>query len=396
MFEKLQPAPADPILGLTEAYNADARPEKINLGVGVYKDANGKTPVLKCVKEAERRLLEAETNKSYKPIDGDPAYRSMIQSLLFGGEHEIVQARRAATAHTPSGTGALRVAGDYLKQNHAGTTIWLSEPTWANHPKVFAAAGVPTKTYRYANADVTGLDFDALREDLAKVPAGDVVLLHGCCHNPTGIDPSKEQWGAIADLLADRGVVPLLDFAYQGFGDGITQDAAGLLALAGKCREMFVCTSFSKNMSLYNERVGSFTVVADTPDAAAAALSHVKVAIRTNYSNPPAHGGAIVTTILGDVDLTAQWHEELAQMRNRINGMRQAFADRMAASGVERDFGYITAQRGMFSYSGLTKDQVQTLKEEHAIYIVGSGRINVAGMTESNLDRLCDAIASVL
>jgi aspartate/tyrosine/aromatic aminotransferase len=396
MFEKLQPAPADPILGLTEAFLADPNPQKINLGVGVYKDAQGKTPVLECVKEAERRLLETETNKAYKPIDGDPAYRSMVQSLLFGDGHEVVQTKRAATAHTPSGTGALRVAGDYLKQNHPGTTIWLSEPTWANHPKVFDAAGVPTKTYRYANANVTGLDFAAMTEDLANVPAGDVVLLHGCCHNPTGIDPSNQQWAEIAELLAERGVVPLLDFAYQGLGDGITEDAAGLMALAGKCREMLICTSFSKNMSLYNERVGSFTVVADTPDAAAAALSHVKVSIRTNYSNPPAHGGSIVTTILGDADLTAQWHEELAQMRNRINGMRQAFADRMAATGVDRDFSYITAQRGMFSYSGLTKDQVARLKNDHAIYIVGSGRINVAGMTESNLDRLCDAIASVL
>jgi len=396
MFAKIQPAPADPILGLTEAFLADPNPAKINLGVGVYQDAQGNTPVLKCVKEAERRLLEHETDKAYKPIDGDPAYRATVQGLLFGDDHDVVNARRAATAHTPSGTGALRVAGDYLHQLHPETTLWLSEPTWANHPKVFGAAGVPIKTYRYANDAVTALDFDAMLQDLAKVPAGDVVLLHGCCHNPTGIDPSNEQWAAIAQLLAERRIVPLLDFAYQGFGDGIREDAAGLMALADACPEMLICTSFSKNMSLYNERVGSFTVVAETADAAAAAHSHVKVTIRTNYSNPPAHGGAIVSTILADVDLTALWYEELAEMRDRINGMRQAFAEKMTATGVDRDFSFITAQRGMFSYAGLTPEQVRELRDKHAIYMVGSGRINVAGMTDANIDRLCEAIAGVL
>lgn len=396
MFADLQPAPPDPILGLTEAFLADPNPTKINLGVGVYKDANGRTPVLECVKEAERRLLAGEKDKAYKPIDGDPAYRAVIQSMLFGGEHEIVSSHRAATAHTPGGTGALRVAADYLHQNHPSATVWLSEPTWANHPKIFEAAGVPTKTYRYANASATALDADALREDLMTIPSGDVVLLHGCCHNPTGIDPTVEQWRRIAELLAERRLIPLVDFAYQGFAEGLEEDASGLRALADALDELFICTSYSKNFSLYNERVGSLTVVASHAEAARAVASHVKVAVRTNYSNPPAHGGAIVATILDDVALTARWHEELAAMRNRINGVRQAFAAGMTRRGVDRDFSFITTQRGMFSYAGLTRAQVQELRDKHAIYIVGSGRINVAGITEGNLDRLCDAIASVL
>ncbi len=396
MFQSIQPAPPDPILGLTEAFVADPSPDKINLGVGIYKDAEGKTPVLQCVKRAEQRILETEATKAYKPIAGDPAYGKAVQALLFGADHPVVASGRAVTCHTPSGTGALRVVGDYLKQNHDGVTLHLPGPTWANHPSVFKSAGVPTTTYTYANADVTGLDFDGMIEALAQVPAGDVVLLHGCCHNPTGIDPTAEQWQKIAETLAGRGVTPMLDFAYQGFADSLTDDAVGLHALAEKCPELIVCTSFSKNMALYNERVGSVTFVGETAEAAQAVLSHVKLAIRTNYSNPPAHGGAIAITVLGDDALRSLWEQELAGMRDRINGIRQTFADTMAAKGSPVDFAFLTAHRGMFSMSGLNKDQVMQLREKYAIYMVGSGRVNVAGMTEANMDRLTDAIVSVL
>jgi len=381
MFNSIQPAPPDPILGLTEAFVADPNPDKINLGVGVYKDAGGKTPVLDCVKAAEQRILEGETDKAYKPIDGDPAYGQTVRRMMLGDDHPVLAGDRARTSHTPGGTGALRVVGDYLHQNHPGASIWMSDPTWANHPKIFEAAGVSTKTYPYFDAANNAIDFDAMLDALAKVPAGDVVLLHGCCHN--------------AEAIAERGIVPLLDFAYQGFGDGLDEDAAGLRELAQRVPAMFVCTSYSKNFSLYNERVGSLTVIGPSAEAAAAVQSHIKVAIRTNYSNPPAHGAAIVTTILADAALTAQWHDELAAMRGRINAMRQRFADTLADKGAG-DFSFITRQRGMFSFAGLSKDQVAQLREKHAIYIVGSGRINVAGMTQANMDKLCDAIVSVL
>lgn len=396
MFQGQTPAPPDPILGLTEAFKADTNPDKINLGVGVYKDANGRTPVLDCVKEAERRILDAQVDKSYKPIDGDPGYIAAVQRMVFGAHHAIIHARRAATAHTPGGTGALRVAGDYLKQRHANTTLWLSEPTWANHPKIFASAGVPTKTYAYFDAAANALDFDALLKALEQIPAGDVVLLHGCCHNPTGVDPTAQQWGEIAKVLADRQVVPLLDFAYQGFGDGLEEDAVGIRVLADALPEMIICTSYSKNFSLYNERVGALTVVAENANDAAAVLSHVKIAIRTNYSNPPAHGGAIVHAILTDEALTRQWLDELAAMRDRINGMRAMLVDRLKAHNAPRDFEFIRQQRGMFSNSGLTADQVNALRENHAIYIVGSGRINVAGVSEDNIDRLAEAMVGVM
>lgn len=396
MFANLQPAPPDPILGLTEAFHADPNPDKINLGVGVYKDAAGRTPVLQCVKQAERKILEAQTNKSYKPIDGDPAYARAVQTLMLGTEHPIHTHRRAATAHTPGGTGALRVAADYLHQNHPDATVWISEPTWANHPRIFDAAGVATRTYPYFDAAENALAFDAMIDTFKQIPAGDVVLLHGCCHNPTGVDPSAQQWARIAELLAEREIVPLLDFAYQGFGDGLDEDAIGLRSLAERLPEMFVCTSYSKNFSLYNERVGSLSVITADADQTLAAMSHIKVAIRTNYSNPPAHGAAIVTTILADPQLIEQWHHELAAMRDRINAMRQMFADRLADKRAPRDFSFIKQQRGMFSFSGLTGQQVVALREKFSIYIVGSGRINVAGMSEDTMDYLCDAIVSVL
>jgi len=396
MFETVKPAPPDPILGLTEAFNADPSPEKINLGVGVYKDAEGRTPVLASVKEAERRILEAEQSKGYKPIEGDPAYGAAVRSMVLGPDHAVLAGGRAATAHTPGGTGALRTAGEYLRHVHPGATVWLSDPTWANHPKVFAAAGLATRNYAYFDADANALDFDAMVAALGEVPAGDVVVVHGSCHNPTGVDPDADQWARIADLLAERGVVPLVDFAYQGFGDGLEEDATGVRVLADRLDELMVCTSYSKNFSLYNERVGALTVVAGDANAAAAVQSHVKTWVRANYSNPPAHGAAIVTTILEDAELRGEWGEELSAMRRRINHMRSLFVQTLKGKGVGRDFGFIADQRGMFSFSGLDETQVRRLREEHAIYIVGTGRINVAGMTEGNMDRLCDAVAAVL
>lgn len=396
MFEQVTTAPPDPILGLTEAFNADPRKQKINLSVGVYQDASGATPVLKTVKEAERRLLETEKTKSYKPITGDPAYGKLVRAMMFGADHELVAGGRAVTAHTPGGTGALRVAGDYLHRLYPAASLWLSDPTWANHNGVFAAAGMSVNQYAYFDASINAVNFDKMFEALKRIPAGDVVLLHGCCHNPTGADPTVAQWEQLGEVLAERGVLPLVDFAYQGLGDGIDADAAGLRALAAKVDELIVCSSFSKNFGLYNERTGALTVVCKTTDHAAAVASQVKVTIRVNYSNPPAHGGAIVATILGDVELRSKWEAEVADMRHRINGMRQLFVEKMQALKPEQEFGFIVDQRGMFSFSGLTRDQVERLKKEHAIYIVGSGRINVAGMTESNMDTLCDAIARVL
>lgn len=401
MFESVQPAPPDAILGLTEAFKADPNPDKINLGVGVFQDAEGKTPVLETVREASRRVVERLATKSYLPIPGDPAYCSAVQKLMLGAEHEIVTSGRATTAHTPGGTGALRVVGDFLKQNLPGATLHLTDPTWANHPAVFAAAGVPTATVPYFDPATNGLDFEGLLSALRKLPAGDAVLLHGCCHNPSGIDPTDKQWREIAAVMAERGLLPVIDFAYQGFADGIDEDAAGLREFCGPPSgdggaELIVCSSFSKNFGLYRERVGAVTFVAGSAERSATVASQVKRAIRTLYSNPPAHGAELVATILADKELTCQWHGEVAAMRDRINGMRKLLVQKLAEHKVPGDYSFIERQRGMFSFSGLTKDQVARLREEDAIYIVGSGRINVAGVTEANVDRLCAAIARVV
>lgn len=398
MFENVEMAAPDPILGLTEAFNQDRNPNKINLGVGVYKDAEGKTPVLESVKRAEQQVLDQETTKSYKPIPGDPAYGRVVQELLFGSGHTIVTNKRAATMHTPGGTGALRVAGDYLHTIHPASSIWVSDPTWANHPAVFKAAGLALKTYPYLDKAANSLDFDAMMAGLDKVPAGDVVLIHGGCHNPTGVDPTPEQFAAVGKLLAGRGALPLLDFAYQGFAIGLEQDAAGLRALSETVEEFLVCSSFSKNFGLYNERVGALTIVTGSEQVTRTVLSQAKLTVRRNYSNPPAHGAAIVTTVFNDAELRPQWESELAGMRDRINGTRRLFADKLTARGVSLMPGgneFVTRQRGMFSMSGLNKDHVAALREQFSIYIVGSGRINVAGMTEQNMDYLCDAIAKL-
>jgi aspartate/tyrosine/aromatic aminotransferase len=397
MFERLDMAPPDAILGLTEAFRNDPNPDKINLSVGVYKDAEGNTPVFDCVKRAEERVLSTERTKGYLPIDGSAEYAAAVQGLVFGEGHEIMANKRAVTAHTPGGTGALRVAGDFIKTNLPQATLWLSDPTWGNHAGIFKAAGVPTQTYPYYDAENKALAFEPLLDALREIPSNDVVLLHGCCQNPTGMDPTIDQWEQIAEVAATAGWTPLFDFAYQGLADGLEEDAAGLRVFLREGCELFVCSSFSKNFGLYNERVGALTVVASDADAAQKVLSHVKRCVRTNFSNPPAHGAAIVTTILGDAELRADWEKEVAVMRDRINGMRQLFVKALKATGVKQDFTFLTRQNGMFSFSGLSKEQVTTLREQYSIYIVVSGgRINVAGMTEGNMKRLCEAFAAVL
>ena len=396
MFEKLDKAPADPIMGLTEAFRQDPSPHKINLSVGVYQDANGRTPVLDTVKKAEQRLIEKQTSKSYLPIDGSPDYAAAVKELVFGAGSAITAEGRAVTAHTPGGTGALRVAADFLRRQFPGSRLWMSDPTWPNHPKVFEAAGLETQTYPYFDASANTLNFDGIRDALASVEQGDAVLLHGCCHNPTGADLTPAQWDEVGVILADRKAIPLVDFAYQGFADGLEADAQGVRALCKRVPNALIASSFSKNFGLYNERVGALTVVGSSADAADKALSHVKQAIRSNYSNPPAHGGCIVTTILGDAELRAEWEKEVTAMRERIMKMRTLFVDTLRDKGAPQDFSFLKEQRGMFSFSGLTKSQVETLRERYSIYIVGSGRINVAGITEANMEPLCTAIADVL
>lgn len=396
MFQQVQTAPPDSILGLNEAFRNDPNPEKINLSVGVYKDENGITPVLKCVKQAEKRLLETENSKSYLPIDGRPGYTKSVRELLFGADHEVLTAKRAVTVQTPGGTGALRVAGDFLADSFPGRTLWHSQPTWPNHPNIFTAAGIPLKTYPYFDKATNGLAFAGMMEALKQAPKGDIVLLHGCCHNPTGIDPTPQQWKEIGDLIQENELLPLLDFAYQGFGDGLSEDAAGLREIARPGQEMLICSSFSKNFGLYNERVGAMTAVAGHEAEAVAVLSQLKKVIRSNYSNPPTHGAAVVETVLGDAELNAMWEEELAHMRDRINGIRKLFVDKISACGIDQDFSFIQKQKGMFSFSGLNQMQVDQLRNEMSIYIVGSGRINVAGISETNVDRLCEGIKKVL
>lgn len=396
MFETINPAPEDSILGLTAAFQQDPNPNKVNLGVGVYKDSGGQTPVLATVKEAEQRLLSSEATKSYLPIDGLAAYASLSQQIVFGSAHPILTDRRATTVQTPGGTGALRVAADFVRRISPQASVWLSDPTWPNHPNVFGAAALQVQSYPYFEPASNGVAFDSMVAALENIPAGDVLLLHGCCHNPTGADLSSQQWQTIAAACARRGILPLLDFAYQGFGDGLEQDATGVRIVADHCQEFLVATSYSKNFGLYNERVGALTLVAANSEAAEAANSHLKICVRTNYSNPPAHGGQIVAEILGDPGLRQRWEAELADMRNRINDMRHLFVETLDEQGAGRDFSFIAGQRGMFSYSGLTPEQVQALRERHSVYIVGSGRINVAGMTGDNMDYLCEAIADVL
>lgn len=389
-------APPDPILGLAEQFRSDPRPNKVNLSAGVFVDETGKTPMLATVIEAERRLAEAAATKLYRPIDGEPAYRELVRALVLGPDHEAVISGRALATQTPGGTGGLRVAADLLRQTGASETMWMSEPTWPNHPQMFQTAGFKIRTYPYTDATGRRIDEEAMLAALGQASPGDVVLLHGACHNPTGVDPSPELWRRIGDLIEDRRLLPLVDLAYQGFGDGLREDAAGLLELVRPGAELLVSTSFSKTFSLYAERVGAMLVIARSAADANAAQSHVKAAIRVNYSNPPAHGADIVRTILSDPDLRARWEVELAAMRSRIKDNRRAVVAALETRRVPGDWSGIATQRGMFALLGLSTHQVARLKDEHGVYVVGKGRINVAGFTSSNLDPFADALAAVV
>ena len=396
IFSQVSQAPADPILGLTDTFKADNRAHKVNLGVGIYKDEAGQTPVLKSVKKAEAKLLEIEKSKNYLGIEGVQAYNQVVQTLLFGENSELVNEHRVVTAQAPGGTGALRVAAEFLATNTTSKTIWVSNPTWANHHNIFESAGLTVKEYQYYVAASHDMDFDAMLADLEQASAGDIVLLHGCCHNPTGIDLNIEQWKLVAQLCLEKSLLPLFDFAYQGFGAGIEEDAQGLRAVAKVVPELLVANSFSKNFGLYNERIGAVTLVAEDKATAERSFSQIKKTIRSNYSNPPAHGGLIVSTILADDALRSEWEAELTEMRQRIAQMRTLLVETLIAEGVTQDFSFISRQNGMFSFSGLNKDQVNRLRDEFAIYIVGSGRISVAGLTKDNMPAVCKAIAKVL
>ena len=394
MFENITQAPPDAILGLSEAFAADVHTNKINLAVGVYKDATGQTPVLRCVKAAERRLIETEKTKTYLGIEGLHEYRQHVRQLLFA---DTIESDRVAVVQTPGGTGGVRVAADFVASQFPHATVWVSNPTWENHVNIFASAGLATQTYRYLDSARTGLDFEAMIEDLQnRSSPGDVVLLHACCHNPTGVDPTIAQWEEIAAVMSEKRLLPLIDFAYQGFGQGIEEDAAGLRAVLKRCPELLVANSFSKNFGLYSERVGAAVLVTIDARAATAGLSQLKRVVRSNYSNPPRHGAAVVAMVLGDVELAKMWHEELAEMRGRIAEMRQALVAALRDGGAKRDFGFLLNQSGMFSYTGLTAMQVDRLRSEQNLYIVGSGRINVAGITPSNLPTLTAALLNVL
>ena len=396
MFEQVSLAAADPILGLTDAFKKDTRLEKINLGVGIYKNEKGQTPILATVKEAEKRILAQEMTKSYLSIEGIAEYGFAVQELLFGKDAEIIQSKRARTAQVPGGTGALRVGADFALKKLGIKKIWVSNPTWANHGNVFKTAGLEVVSYDYYNAQTHDMDFEAMISSLQNVEAGDLVLFHGCCHNPTGIDPTLEQWEILAKLIADLGAIPFFDFAYQGFAKGIEEDAQGLRIFAQYNKELLVANSFSKNFGLYNERVGGITLVAEDSGIAESAFSQIKSGIRSNYSNPPVHGAAIVTTILNDPELYKLWEQEVADMRVRIQEMRDLFVNTLKQKGVTGDYSFITRQNGMFSFSGLSVEQVNRLKDEFAVYIVGSGRISVAGMTKDNMQALCTAISKVI
>jgi len=390
MWKTVTPAPEDAILGLTEAFKKDPRFAKVNLGVGVYKDDDGHTPILDSVKAAEKKIFETQNTKSYMPIAGEASYGEEVQKMIFGS-----LCNRSATIHTPGGTGALRVAADLLAK-FSSKTVWVSNPTWANHNQIFEAAGLTVKSYPYYDAKTKDLDVDGFFQTLEKVPAGDCVLLHACCHNPSGVDLSAEQWKKVAAIAAKNGWSALVDFAYQGFGISLEADRTGVEELLKSGIEFFVASSFSKNFGLYRERTGALTSVAATPADAETAMSHMKATARVLYSNPPAHGGMIVTTILKDAELSKLWKKELDGMREHIAQARAALAEGLTSRGVPMDCSFMTRQKGMFSFSGLTKDQVEFLKKEKAIYIVGSGRINVAGLTHGNLGYVCDAVAEAM
>ena len=392
-------APRDPILGLNEQFNADTNPAKVNLGVGVYGDENGKLPLLKCVKAAEEAMVEAPKSRGYLPIDGIASYDHAVQNLVFGAQAPALHEGRIATVQALGGTGGLKLGADFLRRlqpaGEPAAQVLISDPSWENHRALFEGAGFVVGQYPYYDAARAGLDVDALLATLNSTPSGTIVVLHACCHNPTGYDLDTAQWKQVIDIVKMRRLVPFLDMAYQGFGEGIAEDGAvvGMFMAAGL--EFFVATSFSKSFSLYGERVGALSVVCDSKDQAARVLSQLKRVIRTNYSNPPTHGAQIVAMVLTNAELRAQWEQELATMRLRIKDMRSLLRSKLEAAGITRDLSYITRQRGMFSYSGLNKAQMQRLRTEFGIYGVDSGRICVAALNRSNIDAVVSAIAKV-
>lgn len=396
MFAQLQPVATDPILGLMAAYKDDPNPNKVDLGVGVYKDEQGHTAVLKCVKEAEALRLKNEDSKTYIGMAGDLGFNSHIEKLAFGQGHKVLLANRVTTAHTPGGTGALRVAAEFIKKANPNATIWVTSPTWANHISLFKAAGLNVKEYTYYDYSTKGLNEEGMFADLATVPAGDVVLVHACCHNPSGMDLTFAQWQRFAELAKERGFTPLVDMAYQGFGSGLDEDAKGLRFLADTVEEMLLCSSCSKNFGLYRERIGAVSVVSADSKISDIARVNLLSVVRSIYSMPPAHGAIIVASILDSAELTALWHQELAEMRNRINNYRQLIIDKLAGEGATQDFSFITRQHGMFSFLGINKEQIARLRNEFSIYMVDSSRVSIAGLNHSNIDYFARSVATVL
>ncbi len=395
LFAAVEMAPRDPILGLNEAYNADPNPAKVNLGVGVYFGDDGKIPLLAAVKQAEQARLAAQPPRGYQPIEGTPAYNGAVQNLLFGKDSELLATGRAITAQCLGGTGALKVGADYLKRLLPDATVHISNPSWENHRALFEGAGFPVQDYAYYDPATRGVDFAGMQAALLAMPAKSIVVLHACCHNPTGADLSAAQWAKVVAAVRERNLVAFIDMAYQGFADGIAPDAAALDLFAASGLQFFVSSSFSKSFSLYGERVGALTIVTTGKDESARVLSQVKRVIRTNYSNPPTHGGAVVAAVLSSPELRQLWEDELGGMRARIRAMRSSLVDKLAGAGAP-DFGFIDVQRGMFSYTGLTAAQVERMRAEYGIYAVGTGRICVAALNTKNIDYVAKAIAAVI
>ncbi|MBI1892303.1 MAG: aspartate/tyrosine/aromatic aminotransferase [Burkholderiales bacterium] len=396
LFSNIEMAPRDPILGVTEAFNADKNPNKTNLGVGVYYDDNGKVPLLECVKKAEAQLMEKLAPRTYLPIDGLAAYDKAVQELVFGADSSVVQEKRAITVQALGGTGALKLGADFLQRFSPKSDVWISDPSWENHRALFEAAGFKVNNYPYYDTATKGVNFAGMLGALKDMPAGAIVLLHACCHNPTGADLTDDQWTEVIQVVTQRGLIPFLDMAYQGFGDGIDADGKVVRRFAEAGGPLFVSNSFSKSFSLYGERVGALSIVSATAEEAARVLSQLKRVVRTNYSNPPIHGGQVVATVLSTPELRKMWEEELAGMRVRIREMRQALVETLKAKAPNQDFDFVIKQRGMFSYSGLTKPQVDRLRDEFSIYAVDTGRICVAALNSKNIDTVADAIAKVL
>ncbi|MFN8001361.1 MAG: amino acid aminotransferase [Acidobacteriota bacterium] len=395
-FAHIEQAPPDPIIGLTEAFNNDTNPAKVNLGVGVYQDANGKVPILNVVKEAQKRWQEQEATKTYFGIDGVPAYIKEVQKLLLGEESQVLAEGRAVTVQGLGGTGSLKVGADFLKRFFPEAQVWISKPSWENHQMLFEAAGFKVNSYPYYDPETHGLDFNGMLETLKTLPAGSIVVLHACCHNPTGVDLNNDQWLLVLDVVKQGKLIPFLDFAYQGFGDSLDADAFAVRTFAEAGIPCLIANSFSKSFALYRERVGALTILTTSAEESKRVLSQVKRVIRTNYSSPASHGAQLVALVLADKELRQQWEAELTEMRERIQQMRGKFVEMLREKGVEQDFSFIQAQRGMFSYSGLSPDAVKTLREKNSLYIVGSGRICLAAMNDNNIGGICAAIAEVV